>query len=158
MAPQQKLNCSTLRMQFSKSESPRPLPATSGKNRVTGCGADRDRTDDIQLAKLALSQLSYSPEKDPTVPPWRPRPPGSGAMGLGGLEPPTSRLSGARSSQLSYRPVVWPVGGVVPHWLGPVRTRFKTPLFQRASRRPSSKIKKRGRLGLSKPNSKSGVD
>ena len=25
------------------------------------CGADRDRTDDIQLAKLALSQLSYSP-------------------------------------------------------------------------------------------------
>ena len=25
-------------------------------------------------------------------------------MGLGGLEPPTSRLSGARSSQLSYRP------------------------------------------------------
>lgn len=27
------------------------------------CGADRDRTDDIQLAKLALSQLSYSPGK-----------------------------------------------------------------------------------------------
>ena len=27
------------------------------------CGADRDRTDDIQLAKLALSQLSYSPVK-----------------------------------------------------------------------------------------------
>jgi hypothetical protein len=26
-------------------------------------GADRVRTDDIQLAKLALSQLSYSPEK-----------------------------------------------------------------------------------------------
>ena len=69
---QQKLN-STLRMQFSKN----------------GCGADRVRTDDIQLAKLALSQLSYSPRKP---------------VGLGGLEPPTSRLSGARSSQLSYRP------------------------------------------------------
>lgn len=27
------------------------------------CGADRVRTDDIQLAKLALSQLSYSPGK-----------------------------------------------------------------------------------------------
>lgn len=28
----------------------------------------------------------------------------SGAMGLGGLEPPTSRLSSVRSNQLSYRP------------------------------------------------------
>ena len=27
------------------------------------CGADRSRTDDIQLAKLALYQLSYSPIK-----------------------------------------------------------------------------------------------
>ena len=27
-------------------------------------GADRDRTGDIQLAKLALSQLSYSPSLD----------------------------------------------------------------------------------------------
>ena len=30
--------------------------------------------------------------------------PGGNLVGLGGLEPPTSRLSGARSSQLSYRP------------------------------------------------------
>jgi hypothetical protein len=39
---------------------------------------------------------------------WRlrsPAPPAGGrVVGLGGLEPPTSRLSGARSSQLSYRP------------------------------------------------------
>ena len=27
-------------------------------------GADRDRTDDLRLAKPALSQLSYSPEKE----------------------------------------------------------------------------------------------
>ncbi len=42
-------------------------------------GADRDRTDDLRLAKPALSQLSYSPEnwsgyrQDPIVaapPPW----------------------------------------------------------------------------------------
>ena len=51
------------------------------------CGADRGRTDDIQLAKLALYQLSYSPTKHPS----------SELVGLGGLEPPTSRLSGVRS-------------------------------------------------------------
>jgi hypothetical protein len=50
-------------------------------------GADRDRTDDPLLAKQVLSQLSYSP-----------------VVGLGGLEPPTSPLSGARSNHLSYRP------------------------------------------------------
>ena len=33
------------------------------------CGAGRDRTDDIQLAKLALSQLSYSPECVAVPPP-----------------------------------------------------------------------------------------
>jgi hypothetical protein len=57
----------------------RPIP--------TG-GARRDRTDDLMLAKHALSQLSYGPVM----------------VGLGGLEPPTSRLSSARSNQLSYKP------------------------------------------------------
>ena len=47
------------------------------------------------LAKHALSQLSYGPEmgteRDEMV-------------GLGRLELPTSRLSSARSNQLSYKP------------------------------------------------------
>ena len=30
-------------------------------------GADRDRTDDLKLAKLALSQLSYGPEVQPSL-------------------------------------------------------------------------------------------
>ncbi len=55
-------------------------------------GADRDRTDDPLLAKQVLSQLSYSPMMSHTV------------VGLGRLELPTSRLSGVRSNQLSYRP------------------------------------------------------
>jgi hypothetical protein len=65
------------------------------------CGADRDRTDDLRLAKPALSQLSYSPELErATV---------GGAVdvalvGQGRLELPTSRLSGVRSNHLSYWP------------------------------------------------------
>ena len=74
-------------------------------------GADRDRTDDLRLAKPALSQLSYSPEPrdvngineltrqanysiDKAV----------FLVGLGRVELPTSPLSGVRSNQLSYRP------------------------------------------------------
>ena len=74
------------------------------------------RTRDLLLARQALSQLSYTPKwyvsiftllmglsgpyllslilKD---------------LGLSGLEPPTSRLSGVRSNQLSYKPLL--IGG-----------------------------------------------
>jgi hypothetical protein len=38
-------------------------PSSLGKATLRRtCGADRDRTDDLRLAKPALSQLSYSPE------------------------------------------------------------------------------------------------
>ena len=60
-----------------------------------GCGADRDRTDDIQLAKLALSQLSYGPlnsGRNVTL------------VGLDRFELSTPRLSSVCSNQLSYRP------------------------------------------------------
>src|SRR6478609_2045940 len=60
-------------------------------------GARRDRTDDLKLAKLPLSQLSYGPVIEPDGLSRK-------LVGLGGFEPPTSRLSSARSNQLSYRP------------------------------------------------------
>ncbi len=42
------------------------------------------------LQRQCSSQLSYSPKT---------------LVGLGGLEPPTSRLSGVRSNHLSYKPL-----------------------------------------------------
>ena len=65
-------------------------------------GARRDRTDDLKLAKLPLSQLSYGPVQ-PTKKP-SPSGPNLNLVGLGRLELPTSRLSSARSNQLSYKP------------------------------------------------------
>ena len=59
-------------------------------------GASRDRTGDPLLAKQVLSQLSYGP----LVFAWSLWT----VVGLGGLEPPASPLSGVRSNHLSYRP------------------------------------------------------
>ena len=56
-------------------------------------GAKEDRTPDLLRARQALSQLSYSPMFVPFT--------GSIMVGLSGLEPPTSPLSGVRSNQLS---------------------------------------------------------
>ena len=55
-------------------------------------GARRVRTADPRLAKPMLSQLSYGPT---TI-----------LVGLDGLEPSTSPLSGVRSNHLSYRPAL----------------------------------------------------
>ena len=61
-----------------------PLSALSKSFR----GDNEIRTRDLLLARQALSQLSYTPK-----------------VGLSGLEPPTSRLSGVRSNRLSYKPI-----------------------------------------------------
>ena len=61
-------------------------------------GGERDRTDDLLLAKQALSQLSYTPVYE------TPRHKVYCEMvGLGRLELPTSRLSGVRSNQAELR-------------------------------------------------------
>jgi hypothetical protein len=71
------------------------LPATMSHqpsaNQLTG-GGERDRTDDLLRARQALSQLSYTPIlKRFNVQAF--------LVGLTGLEPVTSRLSGVRSNR-----------------------------------------------------------
>ena len=65
-------------------------------------GAERDRTDDLLLAKQALSQLSYGPNHWSIIAQSGPEPALSNLVGQGRFELPTSRLSSARSNQLSY--------------------------------------------------------
>ena len=73
--------------------------ASTRRSRSLDSGGDSGaRTRSLRLAKPALSQLSYIPMFPDRIDPDR------SMVGLGGLEPPTSRLSGVRSNQLSYRP------------------------------------------------------
>ena len=65
------------------------------KAKKSCCGADRDRTCDLLNANQALSQLSYSPKNKIMA---------VDQVGLRGLEPRTSSLSGMRSNHLSYKP------------------------------------------------------
>ncbi len=69
------------------------LARSSSLNRAGPCGDKGTRTPDLRLAKAPLSQLSYIPTRCTRV-------------GLMRLEHMTSRLSGVRSNQLSYRPRV----------------------------------------------------
>ena len=73
-------------MKFSKYTSQQILFSSADN------GDGEIRTLDPLLARQVLSQLSYAPVL------------GFFFMGLSGLEPPTSRLSGVRSNRLSYKP------------------------------------------------------
>ena len=86
-------------------------------------GGERVRTDGLLRARQALSQLSYTPNM----------------VGLGGLEPPTSRLSVVCSSQLSYRPKV-----IADHFPRSFLSESKNVLAEHVSRP----------FGLSKLNSR----
>ena len=69
-------------------------------------GDEENRTPDPLLARQVLSQLSYAPGFSLfCLPLWV-------VVGLSGLEPLTSRLSGVRSNQLSYRPVLSSIIGI----------------------------------------------
>ena len=83
---------------------------------LSASGDGEIRTLDPLLARQVLSQLSYTPTDA-----GRPviyglslfcllfflQPAFSRLLGLSGLEPPTSRLSGVRSNRLSYKPFLF---------------------------------------------------
>ena len=82
------------------------------RSSIPSGGARRDRTDDLMLAKHALSQLSYGPVPEDEcftsvieTQSRREMKRSIKVVGLGRLELPTSRLSRARSNQLSYKPL-----------------------------------------------------
>jgi hypothetical protein len=90
------------RTMFSKAS----LQRQARRSSIPSGGARRDRTDDLMLAKHALSQLSYGPvPEDECFKLDKRRIRSIKVVGLGRLELPTSRLSSARSNQLSYKPL-----------------------------------------------------
>jgi hypothetical protein len=109
-------------------------------------GAKEDRTPDLLRARQALSQLSYGPmfhcgssfrapgfhetTRNVTTHSWLCEAHCTKyrgiLVGLGGLEPPTSPLSGVRSNHLSYRPNS--VSGLLTRTGFPNQSRlFQTP-------------------------------
>ena len=136
-------------IQFEKNRSAR---ARHARLEAMRGGADRDRTDDLRLAKPALSQLSYSPVGCSLAPGSRERRHHARAailavVGLGGFEPPTSRLSGGRSNQLSYRPA--PIRRIGSHRTHPPGARAVLPPSLPGIGRPDLG-ERRTRSGLSK--------
>ena len=77
-------------------QSSHPMTTNITKPTTKNGGGGRNRTDDLLRAKQALSQLSYAPNSKTA----------KNTVGPGRLELPTSRLSSARSNQLSYKPVM----------------------------------------------------
>ena len=67
-------------------------------------GDERNRTAGLLLARQALSHLSYTPTSF-RLQCFTHRSRLTVLVGSSGLEPPTSRLSGARSNRLSYEPI-----------------------------------------------------
>ena len=78
-----------------------PHPSSEGRPRHQIGGAGRDRTDDLMLAKHALSQLSYGPYGEPAR---KCATRGSDMVGPVRFELTTPRLSSVCSDQLSYEP------------------------------------------------------
>ena len=86
------LKIETALVQALRLESQAPAHRSMRSRLNSGCdgGGERDRTDDLLLAKQALSQLSYTPDF---------------LVGLVGFEPTTPALSRRCSNRLSYRPL-----------------------------------------------------
>ena len=83
----------------------RPTLWGQAEVRRLGGGGDRTRTDDPLVANQVLYQLSYAPMGVCCADHLDQARLEGPMVGLTGVEPVTSRLSGERSNQLSYRPI-----------------------------------------------------
>ncbi len=63
------LNSPGLKSPEASKPTVRSLPNSLSRSLARIGGGERDRTDDLLLAKQALSQLSYTPDHDPHTPP-----------------------------------------------------------------------------------------
>ncbi len=118
----------------------------SANEQVPAGGARRDRTDDLLLAKQALSQLSYGPGSASVSIAHLARsgtPDANKMVGLGRLELPTSRLSSARSNQLSYKPELFRPTDRWPHAHDCWRSREHTAIAARGSFAKKEKRRRR---------------
>ena len=116
------------------------LGGSSSRSSIPSGGARRDRTDDLMLAKHALSQLSYGPvpEDECFTSAVETHLEGEEnaldqVVGLGRLELPTSRLSSARSNQLSYKPLT--TRGML--------ARYRLTPMHRTSAKPLARVRPR---------------
>ena len=89
------------------------------------------------LAKHALSQLSYGPvPEDECLRRFMRRIRSIKVVGLGRLELPTSRLSSARSNQLSYKPLTL----ILDKDRGPAREHWRRRRMHRTSAKPLARV------------------
>jgi hypothetical protein len=81
-------------------------PGSGDRCQVTGARCRKKPADRVATRPTAFRGVATHPMVRNLIPvSWNQDP---DVVGLGGLEPPTSRLSGVRSNQLSYRPPLTP--------------------------------------------------
>ena len=81
-------------------DRPDGLGVLSSRCHGSSSSDGREQLDAALAGRMIGPSKEWRVDEDPSRSP-------KGLVGRGGLEPPTSRLSGVRSNHLSYRPIPW---------------------------------------------------